>query len=153
MILLKAHIHKRDDKQTMFHLSTENLDGKILVPKIPKNYFTENGYENSDIPRVCFSDTISNCIAALSTHRKEGCYFYVHEPISTNSKIMSNQLIVKNNYVSDAHITKECWILEPVKIKCIGKVRLLSAIDEYITFNYGEHSANLYFWNYEFEKF
>ena len=46
----------RFKEDTLFFVSSSpDMDGKILSPRIPKNFFTENGYEDNKTPRVCFS--------------------------------------------------------------------------------------------------
>ena len=50
----------------LFFLSQTNMDGKTLTPRIPKNFFTENGFEDNKTKRVCFATSIDACLMGLS---------------------------------------------------------------------------------------
>ena len=128
----------------LYHISEKNLDNKILYPRIPNNYMTKNGYEDNKTPRVSFSKSIDGCLIALSANIK-GKEFYIYEPIDNNVKIKS----ITNNDVPDANLTDEVWILEPVKIKVTGKIKVLDSIDEPLIYKYGNNEASLYKWKWK----
>lgn len=129
----------------MYHLSFENLDGKILQPRIPDNYLTAVGYEENTIQRVCFSETISG--ALMSMHRcLTDKILYVHKPLRT-SKTITNEEIINKQYVPDAVYSKEIWVLEEVELEVIKKIRVIGTIGEF-NYQYGEHTAPIYQWGW-----
>lgn len=89
----------------MYHLSRNELHKEILKPRVPMNHFTKNNYEENTIKRICFSNTINNALMALD-QKLNGQIFYVYEPIN-KTKIITNEKIIENKWVPDAHITKE----------------------------------------------
>lgn len=128
----------------LYHLSTNNLDSKILKPRIPDNFLVKNGYENSTIKRVCFATSIDKCLRAMSYNIK-GIEFYVHIP---DKKYNTYKPSVKE--VPDCKITGEIWIREPVKLKCIGKIKVIKDKGEPgLKYQYGDKEAELYDWDYE----
>lgn len=130
----------------LYHLSENNLDGKILYPRIPNNYMTKNGFEENKTPRVCFCTSIDGALVGLSSNLKNKI-FYIHEPISYSSlKIKSNSSII--NLVPDAKLTGETWVLESVKLKCIGKIKVIDAKDTPLKYKYGNNIGETYEWNY-----
>lgn len=63
--------------EEIYHVSKSNLNNKILVPRIPINYFTKNNYEDNTTKRVCFSKTIEGALMGLGIEC-DGHEFYVH---------------------------------------------------------------------------
>lgn len=123
----------------MYHLSTKNLHGKVLTPRIPVNFFTKNGYEDSKTARVCFTPTIDQCLMAISQNL-EGVELYVHVPMEKHKVYKPS---VKQ--VPDSKVTGELWVKEPVKIKCIGKIYVKGdAMKDGLPFTYGNNTAELY---------
>lgn len=116
----------------LYHLSSENMDGKTLTPRIPNNWFTYKGYENNKTPRVCFAPSIDNALCAMARNISNQT-FYVHIPVHKPRKIIKPTRFS----VPDAHITKEIWVTEDVKIKCIGKIKITGDGDSY-PFRYGK---------------
>lgn len=133
----------------LYFISEDNLDGKTLKPRVPQNYFTKNGYEDDQTPRVCFTPSVDQCLTALSQNVK-GKTFTVYEPDTKPSKIYKPN----KGAVPDSEVTGELWVQDPVKLKKVGKV--------YVTgddgkagkqFEYGANSkAELYGWNYDWVK-
>lgn len=133
---------KSDD---LYFISENNMDGKILQPRIPNNYFTKNGYEENQTKRVCFSTSIDKCLMALSMNCK-GKEYYVHQPVGEYTIINPT---IKD--VPDSKITGEKWITSPVKIKCVSKIKVLDDDGkDGKKFNYGENTAELYGWKWEY---
>jgi len=81
----------------IIYVSQNELHKEILKPRIPKNYFTNNGYENNSIPRICFSNNVQNCLMALSD-KLNGKVFYVYKPNNKINIITNNEIINKNMY-------------------------------------------------------
>ena len=129
----------------LYFISENNMDGKILQPRIPNNYFTQNGYEENQTKRVCFSTSIDKCLMALSMNCK-GKEYYVHQPVGEYTIINPT---IKD--VPDSKITGEKWITSPVKIKCVSKIKVLDDDGkDGKKFNYGENRAELYGWKWEY---
>lgn len=128
----------------VYHLSQSNLDGKTLSPRVPSNYFTKNGYEDGKTARVCFAKSIDMCLRALS-QKCTDMELFVHIP---DGKY--NIYIPSAKEVPDAKITSEVWIKEPVKLKCIGKIKVIKDKGEDgIPYKYGDNTAELYDWEWK----
>lgn len=128
----------------VYHLSQSNLNGKTLSPRVPSNYFTKNGYEDGKTARVCFAKSIDMCLRALS-QKCTDMELFVHIP---DGKY--NIYIPSTKEVPDAKITSEVWIKEPVKLKCIGKIKVIKDKGEDgIPYKYGDNTAELYDWEWK----
>lgn len=128
----------------IYHLSQSNLDGKTLSPRVPSNYFTKNGYEDGKTARVCFAKSIDMCLRALS-QKCTDMELFVH---ILDGKY--NIYIPSTKEVPDAKITSEAWIKEPVKLKCIGKIKVIKDKGEDgIPYKYGDNTAELYDWEWK----
>ena len=137
----------------MYRVDQDNFDGKILQPQVPDNYFTRNSYEDNSTPRVCFARDIKHCLRAMSCNCT-GMEFYVHVPLSFyDAKSHLKRPLSKE--VPGADITGEIWITRPVKLLCIGKIRVIKDTGEKgFKFKYGPHTAELYDWEWEWiEKY
>lgn len=137
-------ISESGSRQYMFHVSRKNLDGLKLNPSIPNNFLTQNKYEDSKTPRVCFSATVDGAIMALSM-RAEGLELFVHIPDRVTEYYIPNGI-----EVPDGKITGEMWVKEPVRVRCIGKIRILK--DAGLPghkYQYGNHTAELFDWDWE----
>jgi len=136
--------------QHLYFLSKDNMDNKTLYPRIPDNYFTKNDYEDSTTKRVCFAHSINKALMGISM-RMKGMELYVHIPKDSNIKTHKPN----SKEVPDVKITGETWVTEPVKIKCIGKIRVIDdAGKDGHPFKYGNNTAELYDWNWEWiEKY
>ena len=129
----------------LYFISEKNIDN-VLFPRIPDNYFTKNGYEDNVQKRVCFCKTIEKCLMALSKNC-ENLIFNVYEVDDVNNYEVYKPNI---NEVPDSIITEELWILTPVKLKLIGKIKCTNSVEnDGYAFNYGDNTAKLYEWNYE----
>lgn len=138
----------------LYHLSPTNLTGQKLTPRVPSNYMTKHGYEEGKTPRVCFSESIYGCLVALGYNIPKGTKFYVHEPETYNGlKIKSNSQVVK--LIPDAHITKEVWVMEEVKLRAT-KIIEVTGYDtsnpngfDYSYGKNGEFTATVYGWKFK----
>lgn len=135
-------------KPSLYFLSQNNMDGKTLQPRIPDNFFTKNGYEDKTTKRVCFASSIDKCLMGLSMNCT-GKEFYVHVPTGNFDVITPTK-----KQVPDSGITGEKWICEPVKIKCVGKIKVIGDDNKPgKKFTYGDDKeAELYGWNWEYVK-
>lgn len=126
----------------IYHISTSNMDGVVLSPRIPNNYFTENGFEDRKTPRVCFSTSIDGSLTALSQNI-EGQEFYVHVP-ACRQKIYAP----KENEVPDVKLTDEVWVSTPTRIRCIGKIKVSGATGQDMMFKYGDNTGYNVRWDW-----
>lgn len=116
----------------LFNISEHNMDNTVLMPRVPTNFFTKNGYEDSKTNRVCFSSSIDGSLMALSQNIS-GKEFYVHSPACKQKIYKPNK-----SEVPDAHITDEVWVTTPTRIKCVGKVKVIGPTGSDINFKYGD---------------
>lgn len=134
----------------LYHVSEENLNGKVLTPRIPDNFLTKHGYEENKTPRVSFSTSIDGCLVGLSQNIKDK-EFFVFEP-DDYSKIQVKGVNVA--LVPDAQLTHEKWVTTSVKLKLVGKIKVHDAKDPALTYTYGPDNtkAEMYAWNWEHVK-
>jgi len=138
-----ALLETKNDKQ-YYHVSQSNLDGKTLQPSIPNNYFTKNGYEDNKTKRVCFTNSIDNCLRALS-QKCTNMELYVHI-LDGNYNVYTPSI----DEVPDCKVTGEVWVTKPCKVKCIGKIKVIGDRGEdSLPFKYGNKTAELYDWDWE----
>ena len=131
-------------KRKGLYCVSENPNLKILNPRIPDNYMTKNGYEDSKTKRVCFAPTIDQCLMGLSQNLK-GKELYVYIPDGDYNLYSPT---VKE--VPDSDITNEIWIKEPVKVKLVSKIKVIK--DKGLDgkkYKYGNHEAELYEWDWK----
>ena len=143
---MRLMIRESLENNRLYFISTKDLDGKTLQPRVPDNYFTKRGYEDGETPRVCFAPSIDQCLMAIS-QKCDGMEFYVYSPIAVDKNCLYKP---STKEVPDSTITGETWITCPVKIKKIGKIKVLgdSGLDGH-PFNYGDKTAELYDWDWE----
>ena len=116
---LQQRSNRNLDNKGLIFLSETNMHGKTLTPRIPKNFFTKNGFEDNRTKRVCFTQSIDNCLLGLSMNCK-GKEYYVHVPVGSFTVVYPTKA-----QVPDVDITGETWICEPVKVECLGKIRVI----------------------------
>jgi len=135
-------------KGKLYFISESDMTDKTLEPRVPQNFFTKNGYEDASTPRVCFAQSVDGCLKGLSQNL-EGKSFYVFEPEQMP------EIVYKPNKgaVPDSEVTTEMWVKEPVKLKKSGKI-FVSGDDgkDGIPFEYGDYTAELYGWNYNWKE-
>ena len=54
----------------LYHVSDRFENELSLEPRIPKNFMTENGFEDAKTPRVCVADNINGALRAMSANLK-----------------------------------------------------------------------------------
>ena len=133
-------------KGDLYFISESDMNGKTLQPRVPDNYFTKNGYEDCSTPRVCFAQSVDGCLKGLSQNLK-GRTFNAYSPSEKISTVFKPNI----GAVPDADVTGELWVKEPVTLKQVGKI-FVSGDDgkDGLPFEYGDHMAELYGWNYKF---
>ena len=112
----------------LYHISVENHDGELFVPRVP--YGAKEWGEDYITKRICVSTSIVGCIRAV-----DPCMWcprvdwYVHIPYNTEELYERGSVVVPSEKeVGDVMITREKWITEPVKMKCIGIIHSCSGI-------------------------
>lgn len=128
----------------LYHLSELNLNDTQLLPRIPDNFMTRNNYENNTTKRISFSTSIDGALTGISSNldNKE---FYIHEP-SDYSNLVIKQ--ITNDDVPDQTLTDEIWVLNPTRLKMIGKLKVINSQSKIYKYKYGEFTAETYRWNY-----
>jgi hypothetical protein len=141
-------IQESTNSYKYYFISEKYMDGKTLEPRIPSNFLTKNGYEDSKTKRVCFSTSIDGCLTALSQNCK-GKEYYIHTPDGEYQVYKPTA-----QEVPDCKITKEVWVKEPVKIKCIAKIKVTDDDkNPGKKYTYGDgKSAELYGWKWKYTK-
>ena len=136
----------RQANKGLIFLSETNMHGKTLIPRIPRNFLTDNGFEDNKTKRVCFAQSIDKCLLGLSMNCK-GKIFYVHTPVGQFNVIHPTKA-----QVPDVHITGETWVCEPVKIEGLGKIKVID--DDGLPgrkYTYGDGlEAELYGWKWKY---
>lgn len=147
-----AEIKKLNNyKGKLYFISEKLMDDMTLYPRIPKNFFTENGYEDSKTKRVCFAPSVDQALMGMS-YNNTGKTFYVYNVVNQDKYTIYKPNIVA---VPDSEITGELWITKSVKIKTVGKIYVSGDSGEPgISFKYGDNTAELFKWDYEWvEKY
>lgn len=75
-------------------------------------------YEDTVTKRVCFSDWIEGCLSSLQDIPRK---YFVYVPDENINKNFIYYPSVKD--VRDAKYTHEVWILNKIKVKCIGIIQ------------------------------
>lgn len=119
----------------LYHLSYKK-DLKILKPQIPK--CINPIIEDNTIARVCFSDSIDNCLSALLPVFYKDIYIY--KPIE-KIKIKKPKI----SQVRDCKETKEVWCLNDVSVECIGKIHVIEELGKKRFKNYRGHFNIFYY--------
>lgn len=125
-------------KEHYYHLSkTPKL--KELDPCVPYKLNTHAiALENNTIERVSLAPSIEQCILGIQPNDKDfdkvkylEYYCYInHGPFYG----LSNNEIIKNKYVFDAHITNEVWALKHLSVDYFGKVLVYKDVLEEIIY-------------------
>lgn len=120
---------------------SEDKNLKSLEPRVPDNYFTKNGYEDSDTKRVCLAPSVDKCLAGLSQNL-DNKTLSVYEPVD-----ISKHRIYKPNTkaVPDSKITDEMWVCDTVPLRKVRTIRITgNRGEDGRNFEYGDHTATLY---------
>lgn len=128
----------------LYHVSTSNLSGQTLTPRIPHNFLTDNGFEENKTPRVSLSTSINGCLIGMSQNLK-GKEFYVHQVVDSSTLRTKKP---STSEVPDSKHTDEVWALTPVTLQAISKIKVGEAKDTPLVYQYGTHHAETYDWNW-----
>lgn len=132
-----------------YFISEKKLENTSMLPRVPKNYFTENGYEDNTVPRISFAPSVDECLAGLSQN-VEGKTFYVYQPDDISKCDIAKP---DEEAVPDSKITNELWCLNAVDVKQVGKIEVTgNRGEDGKQFTYGDKTAELYDdWEYIFK--
>jgi hypothetical protein len=106
--------YPKRDKQldgTYYHISLNPVLGNTVnfFPRVP----LESSPTELDVPRICFSPSVSQCIMAISHKLFDNDTFYIYK---------SDIEVYQPVGVGDAEITKEVWALAPVWLHKVGVI-------------------------------
>lgn len=119
---------KNESNIRLYHLSSRNIDGKTLVPRIPNNEFIKWGVEDGKTKRVCMGRSVGKCLVAIGRNLT-GQIMYVYVPDST---IPSDKIMYPTRkQVPDVHLTHEVWVMKNVKLKLVGKIKCIKGTKEH----------------------
>ncbi len=122
----------------MYHLSFESDKSGLWIPRKVGGEYKE-GWEPSfiepDTPRICVSDSLEGCFAAIvpniiSLLREDlPMVFSVYSP---RKAIITEDpySLASKRYVLDAHVTREHWIQSPTEMKEVGKIEVKFDIED-----------------------
>lgn len=120
----------------VFHVSPDkHIDGQVWKPRVPDYLDPYNpedtGFEDNTTPRICFSTSIEGALNGITVNIQrqsadtfDKMYVYVPEKPWKEYKHKTNKQLVKDKLVYDANVTREVWIMEPVRMKLYGVIRV-----------------------------
>lgn len=111
--------------KTLLHITKGYLgENTTIFPKIPNNYFTSLGFENSSVPRISCATTIYNCLSSLHDI-KDGDILYVYQTTTQRGeKVVFPHELKSKNLVPDAHLTGEYWLLNEKEFHLVEKIKV-----------------------------
>ena len=139
-----------------FHVSNNPI--KVLIPKVPDNFYTKMGYEDGTIARISVGPDVDHCLLAIGNNKvNEGSRIYrVYEPKDYSKiQIKTNQEIIRRKLVPDAKQTKEFWLMSRTPVKEIAKIKVIRMADKYVTVPHGPkpnsptRERRAYFWHWK----
>lgn len=132
---LKNGVNPYSDKM-VFHVTPEkHADGQVWKPRVPDYLDPYNpedtGFEDNTTPRICFSTSIEGALNGITVNIQrqsadtfDKMYVYVPEKPWKEYKHKTNKQLVNDKLVYDANVTREVWIMEPVRMKLYGVIRV-----------------------------
>ena len=120
----------------VFHVSPDkHIDGQVWKPRVP-DYLDpynpdETGFEDNTTGRICFSTSIEGALNGITVNlprqnpdQFDKLYVYIPEKPWKKYKHKTTKELVKGKLVYDANVTREVWIMEPVRMKLYGVIRV-----------------------------
>lgn len=118
-----------------------------LEPRVPSNYFTRQGYENSKTPRICLANSIDDCLIGLAKNIS-GQVLNVYRPVGEFSvKIPTEEECPGTSLYNEFWITSKCKFIYDQTI-IVGFSREKPMYYTYIDKNGESRKAALYKWNW-----
>jgi GNAT superfamily N-acetyltransferase len=107
----------------MYHLSEKPLASLTMSPRVPDNYLTQKGFEDGTTPRVSFAESVDGAIRGLSM-KLSGKELHVYVPVGKYSRLTPTIA-----QVPDSKVTSEQWVTSDVRVKLLGKIKVVSPKD------------------------
>jgi len=154
-MIIENYLSEIQSTKKLYHIAQQELDGKIVKPKIPENLFTKLGLEDKTIPRISFAPTINQCITAIGNNRIEGSIekrWIVFEPSNYNTiKIISNKELIRRKLTIDAKYSGEIWVTSTIEFKEIGVIEVIKKIRLAYEIQLPGHKeiSKFYHWKYK----
>jgi len=95
----------------------------VLEPRIP---VCKYNCEDSEIKRICVSQSINGCLTAIGSRFDLGDKVYIHQCES------DNVIQPTSEQVKDVHLTGEQWILEPIAMTLLYTIIILGTLNSTI---------------------
>lgn len=120
----------------VFHVSPDkHIDGQVWKPRVPDYLDPYNpedtGFEDNTTPRVCFSTSIEGALNGITVNlprqnpdQFDKMYVYIPEKPWKEYKHKTTKELVNEKLVYDANVTREVWIMEPVRLKLYGVIKV-----------------------------
>lgn len=149
-MVIKGSLSRNIKLPKLYHISfRDNLEG-IWTPRPPDGLPEEpqeDGfpYPEPAIGRISLSSTLKGCFLGIYPnifrYFEEDNYpylsFSVYSPVFTGKELLvTNEKILKDKLVWDAHITDEWWILNKVQMKLVGKIQVINPRKTITKFTY-----------------
>ena len=100
-------------ERTHYYHVTQAADWGKEIRLKPRNFGRNRAPEEPQTARICVGPSVAHCLTAL------GSSLYISTPIHiyrTKYRVTA----VKPNHVEDARITKEMWLLRPIRFVHVG---------------------------------
>ena len=142
--VLEQKIVRIKDIPKLYMVSEKDIDGEILTPHIPDNFFTEYDFADTHQERVPFYPSIEQALSADPEIQANKIY-NIYVPAEDFDFIRP-----EIDQIPQVYITGEAWITHPIKIKKIGNLKVMKELlKPELTFEYGDgNSATLKNWQY-----
>lgn len=107
----------------LYHVSydTDNALDYTFIPRVPDSRTSD---EDGQIKRVCFSDSIQNCIRGISGRLMQESgeiIVYKYEVDVDSPNIISWKKLYEDGLVNDASLTHEYWYIGEKLLHLVGK--------------------------------
>lgn len=110
----------------MYYMSDLNRDNNEIQPTTDYfNLFTKNGIEDVKTPRICFYKDINSYLNKANGDSCINEEIYVHVPIFKRNIKQHIMYPTRSKLSENDILSKERWITVPIKVKCIGKIRVV----------------------------
>ena len=132
---LKNGVNPFSDNMVFHVTADKHVDGQVWQPRVPEYLDpynpAETGFEDNTTPRICVSTSIEGCLNGITVNlprqnpdQFDKLYVYIPEKPWKQYKHKTNKDLVKGKLVYDANVTREVWIMEPVRMKLYGVIRV-----------------------------
>ena len=125
---------------------SEKNDLKVLYPRVPSNFMTQHGAEDSKTKRVCVCPSVKGCLSALSKNLKNTKLFVYSVKNIQDLKIKRPS----KEEVPDSGITEETWILDTTFVKLEYMIQVEKSVGKGMPYSFKikdkEYTAELYNW-------